>query len=85
MSSTDRYAYIPAAWRREVLTDFPDMALYTEPRFGGMVTVDYHNRGFRVGLMRQGRMDSTKKYSGRGWRQRLELDAVAHLQVAVNK
>ena len=60
------------------------MALYTEPRWGGMVTVDYKARGFRLGLCRRGPLHSTKKYTGRGWRRQLEEDATAYLYAAVN-
>ena len=77
-------AYIPAAWKREELSDVPAVAVYTEPRYGGMVTVDYKARVFRLGLMRQGRVNSTKQYGGRGWRERLEQDATAYLHSAVN-
>ena len=73
--------YIPAAWKREELD--ADLALYTEPTIGGMVTVDYGRRQFRIGFVRQGRADSTKLYIGRGWRRALELDACMQLHAAV--
>lgn len=77
-------AYLPAAWKREELPEHPGFALYTEPRYGGMVTVDYNTRGYRIGLVCIGPLNSKKEYAGRGWRRRLEEDATAYLHAAVN-
>lgn len=84
-SPTLKEAYLPAGWKREEFPDWPDFALYTEPQFGGMVTVDYKVRGFRLGMSRHGPQSGThNSYAGRGWRRELEVDATAHLFAAVN-
>jgi hypothetical protein len=81
---TNCTAYVPAAWKREELPELPTVAVYTEPRYGGMVTVDYEARVFRLGMSRHGRVNSTKTYAGRGWRLAIEQDATACLHEAVN-
>lgn len=79
----NRTAYIPAGWKREELPE-ANSAVYTEPQYGGMVTVDYTFRIFRLGLTRHGPKESTGIYGGRGWRDQLEKDATAYLHAAVN-
>lgn len=74
--------YIPAGWKREQLDT--GYALYTEPQYGGLVTVDYIQRTFRTGFTTIGPRDTTNSYGGRGWKARLEQDATAHLHAAVN-
>lgn len=82
-TSTDS-TYCPAAWTREdVSQERKDFALYTEPRYGGMVTIDYTDRVFRLGMSRHGPVNSTKKYVGRGWRAEIERDATAYLHQAI--
>ena len=76
--------FVPAAWTREKITYSVDCALYREPTCGGMVTVDYAKRGFRLGCTTTGRLQNEKTYEGRGWRERLEQDAAAYLQSALN-
>jgi hypothetical protein len=56
-----------------------ESGVYDAPEKAGLVTVDYKQRGYRVGMMFRGPLDSQKPYTGRGWRARLEKDAVAHL------
>lgn len=46
----------------------------------GLVTIDWTKRGFRSGVSSTGRLTSTAKYMGRGWRQRLVADAVQSLR-----
>lgn len=76
--------YVPAGWTREELTHPTEFTLFTEPLYGGHVTVDYKARVFRLGIVRSGRVNSTGTYVGRGWREKLEQDACAHLHQAVN-
>jgi len=51
-----------------------------------MATVDFRLRGFRTGYSTTGRLVGEgwnarrKKYGGRGWRQAVVDDAVAHLR-----
>lgn len=47
---------------------------------GGYVTIDWDRRGFRSGYSTSGRLTSTEKYAGRGWKEKLVADAVAWLQ-----
>lgn len=48
------------------------------------VTIHWRDRGFRNGTTTIGRLESKKTYRGRGWRQQLVNDAVAHLQAIDN-
>jgi len=78
---------IPDGWTLEPLPRQPDYALLstTEPR-RYMATIDFDHRGFRSGYSTTGRYvgeewnKPRKKYTGRGWKQQLVDDAVAHLQ-----
>ena len=78
---------IPDGWMLEPLERLPDHALITTPpprRY--MATVDFRLRGFRSGYSTSSRFvgeewnKRRKKYGGRGWKQALVDDAVAHLQ-----
>ena len=79
---------IPEGWTLEPLPRQSDyMLLTTTPspvRY--MATVDFRLRGFRSGYSTSGRLfgeecnKPRKKYSGRGWKQAIVDDAVAHLQ-----
>lgn len=55
--------------------------LTTPPPIHYSATIDWAHRAFRSGMSCTGPMASAKKkYVGRGWRQALIDDAVAHLQ-----
>lgn len=78
---------VPDGWGLETLARRPDYALITTPpplRY--MATVDFRLRGFRSGLSTSGLLfgeawnKPRKKYGGRGWRQAVVDDAVAHLR-----
>ncbi len=70
---------IPEGWTLEVLKPAAlDQVLIQSPDHL-MVTVDFDRRGFRSGLVMNGRMTSKKTYTGRGWKQTLVNDAVQHL------
>lgn len=78
---------VPEGWTLEPLERQPDYALLItllSPRY--MATIDFRARGIRSGYSTTGRFVGAewnkrrKKYSGRGWRQVLVDDAVAHLQ-----
>ena len=78
---------IPEGWTLEPLGRLPDYALLSTPTPRQyMATVDFHARGIRSGYSTTGRFvgeawnKPRKKYGGRGWRQALVDDAVAHLQ-----
>lgn len=78
---------IPEGWTLEPLERRPDYALLsTAPPVRYMATVDFRLRGFRSGHSTSGRLlgeewnKPRKKYGGRGWKQAIVDDAVAHLQ-----
>lgn len=78
---------IPEGWSLEPLERQPDYALLSTPSPGRyMATIDLRARGIRSGYSTTGRFlgekwnKPRKKYGGRGWRQALVDDAVAHLQ-----
>lgn len=80
---------IPDGWTLEELSR--DHVLISSPSPGRyMATIDFRLRGFRTGCGTTGRMvgeawnKKRKKYGGRGWRQDLVDDAVAHLQQIVD-
>jgi hypothetical protein len=78
---------IPEGWTLELLPRQPDHVLLNTPlprRY--MATIDFHARGIRTGYSTTGMFvgeewnKRRKKYGGRGWKQTLVNDAVAHLQ-----
>ena len=78
---------IPEGWTLETLERQPDYALLsTGAPVRYMATVDFRLRGFRSGYSTTGRLfgeewnKPRKKYGGRGWKQTLVDDAVAHLR-----
>jgi hypothetical protein len=78
---------IPDGWTLESLERLPDHVLLTSPPPGRyMTTIDFRARGIRPGYSTTGRFvgeewnKRRKKYGGRGWKQVLVDDAVAHLQ-----
>lgn len=80
---------VPDGWTLEVLPRQPDYALLGVPAGRYMATLDFGRRGIRTGYSTSGRLlgeewdKPRKKYVGRGWRQALVDDAVAHLQALV--
>jgi hypothetical protein len=77
---------IPKGWTLESLERQPDYALLStssSPRY--MATIDFKRRGIRSGYSTTGRYvgedwnKPRKKYTGRGWKQALMDDAIAHL------
>lgn len=78
---------IPEGWTIETLPRQPDHVLISTPLPGRYsVTIDFRLRGFRGGYNTIGRLEGElwntkrKKYGGRGWKQVLVDDGVAHLQ-----
>jgi hypothetical protein len=78
---------IPDGWTFETLDRLPDHLLLSTPSpLRYMVTIDFHMRGYRNGYSTTGQLvgekwnKPRKKYRGRGWKQELVDDAVAHLQ-----
>lgn len=78
---------VPDGWVLELLPRQPEHVLLSTPlpnRY--MATIDFRARGVRVGYSVSGRFVGEewnkrhKKYGGRGWKQALVDDAVAHLQ-----
>lgn len=78
---------IPDGWTLAPMERLPDYALLSTPSPGRyMATIDFRVRGVRSGYSTTGRFvgeawnKRRKMYGGRGWRQALVDDAVAHLQ-----
>jgi hypothetical protein len=78
---------IPDGWPLEVLPRMPDHALLSTPLpIRCMATIDFRARGIRTGYSVTGPFlgeewnTRRKKYDGRGWRQAIVDDAVAHLR-----
>lgn len=78
---------IPEGWTLEPLERMPDYGLLsTVLPVRYMATIDFVRRGIRSGYSVTGRFlgdewnKPRKKYVGRGWKQALVDDAVAHLQ-----
>ena len=78
---------VPDGWTIEELPRDPDHLLVTTPPPTYFVTIDLRLRGFRLGysttglLIGEGWNKKRKKYGGRGWKQSIVDDAVAHLRV----
>lgn len=71
---------LPAGWTYLVPVGDPDQVVLTSPDRMGSVTVDFKNRGFRGGFCTVGRFaDESVTRTGRGWREKLVADAIAHL------
>lgn len=76
---------VPDGWRLEGLS-MPDQVLLSDPSGSFMTTIDFGKRGLRTGYSTTGRFIGEewnkvrKKYGGRGWKQALVDDAVAHLR-----
>ena len=77
---------IPDGWTLEPLPRQEDYALLSTPSPCYMATIDFGRRGIRSGYSTTGLFvgeawnKPRKKYGGRGWKQALVDDAVAHLQ-----
>jgi hypothetical protein len=78
---------VPESWTLEPLERQPDYALLSTPspvRY--MATIDFKRRGIRSGYSTTGMFigeawnKPRKKYGGRGWKQAIVDDAIAHLQ-----
>lgn len=78
---------IPEGWAYELLPQQPDHVILSTPSPGRyMATIDFRLRGFRTGYSTTGLLvgeawnKRRKKYGGRGWKQSIVDDAVAHLR-----
>lgn len=83
---------VPDGWALEPLPYSNDQALLQTPPPSCMATIDFRQRGFRLGLVQSGRFVGEKRgkrglerkaYEGRGWKQALLDDAIAHLREIV--
>ncbi len=68
---------LPDGWTYE---DIGSERILIENPQRGMVTVDFDRRLFRSGYSTRGPGQTTTKYTGRGWRERLLADAIVWLQ-----
>lgn len=67
-------------WTASIIEGFPDVRVFSAPNNDGHVTVDYAMRGWRIGISARGITFPHQPYMGRGWRDRLEADAIAYLE-----
>jgi hypothetical protein len=65
-------------WSFEYFPEW-ECGVFSAPAKAGLVTVDYKQRAFRTGMTFRGRNDSEQEYAGRGWKRRLEADAIVYL------
>lgn len=67
-------------WTASIIEGHPHCRVFSAPNNDGHVTVDYDRRGWRIGISAYG---ITHPHStapkGRGWRERLENDAMDYL------
>lgn len=79
---------LPDGWTSRKLThngcDFIEIVA-PSGQFSCSTTVDLERRAFRVGYSFTGPFVTKKIYGGRGWRERLVADAVAHLHGVAGK
>jgi hypothetical protein len=69
---------LPIGWKFEFIGD--EHTVFFAPNKEGMVTVDYHRRGYRSGINTSGPILNVTSFTGRGWKDNLETDAVTWLQ-----
>lgn len=74
---------VPEGWTWEYQYNNRYLVL-SWPKYG-YVTMDMERRGFRGGMVWTGPLNSTDRYSGRGWKQHLTEDAVAWLRSKVRR
>lgn len=78
---------LPPDWSEDEQNYLPDCAVLRHGgKFVGWVTVDFERRNFALGIGRlpAGRPQPTG-YIGRGWKDRLVADAIAHLTAVYTK
>jgi hypothetical protein len=69
---------LPEGWTAEELENWNCILIRSPERY--MVTLDLKRRGFRSGLVTQGRLTSEgQTFRGRGWKQKLADAAVQWL------
>jgi hypothetical protein len=69
---------LPQGWTHEFIGN--DFTVFFAPDKQGMVTIDYKRRGYRGGYNTWGCTLNSETYSGRGWKDNLERDALQWLQ-----
>lgn len=75
---------LPGGWTTEDLGNSQLLISAPQGRITCSVTIDLRARGWRGGITRTGLLESRdRRYSGRGWRQRLIDDAVKYLQEVI--
>jgi len=71
---------LPACWTLEEVYSSRYVLLRSAPPQGYMATIDWQERRIRTGMTTRGAPISDKEYVGRGWRDAMVADAIAHLQ-----
>lgn len=74
---------LPPGWTSESFDGWPGFVIINAPQHG-MVTVDYHARLWRGGCtFASPNIDGRLSAGGRGWRERLESEAITWLATAI--
>ena len=81
MAEELKYHEQSEGWTHEWLQD-AECLCFMRPREvgGGFVTVDFERRIFSCGYGKPRDAASDTKYEGRGWKNRIIQDAIAHLE-----
>lgn len=70
---------LPEGWTCERYSPAMNHYVVFSPR-RYMVTIDFERRCLRTGMSVSGLPMKTRKYAGRGWKEAMVADAVAHLK-----
>jgi hypothetical protein len=71
---------LPQGWSSEDAYDERFLLIRSAPPKSYMATIDWQERCVRLGFVTRGPAISDKEYAGRGWRDDIVEDAVAHLR-----
>lgn len=71
---------LPEGWTSEAVYEGRYLLVRSPPPKSYMATIDWERRCVRPGLVTRGTTISEKAYAGRGWRDAIVADAVAHLR-----
>lgn len=69
---------LPQGWYHEFIGDCHTIFFAQNKEV--MVTVDYQRRGYRSGIDTSGPILNSTSFTGRGWKDKLETDAVKWMQ-----
>ena len=70
---------LPQAWSEEKHEHMPNYMVLKHEVYG-WVTIDLEKRIFSLGMGQPRTWRPSMAYSGRGWKERIAADAMAHLE-----